>query len=126
MPLEDDRDWLREDLEESLRDVAAEAEQAEQPAELEDLGARLIPSLAVVTAPEAVSGIVEMLEEIEARALLRALAAAAPPPVAQQASEAVARLGEPPGSPAADGVGRLVPERAWRLDNGSASPIPLA
>ena len=54
MPLEYDRDWLREDLEESLRDVAAEAEQAEQPAELEDLGARLIPSLAVVTAPEAV------------------------------------------------------------------------
>jgi hypothetical protein len=114
----EDRDELWMDFEESLRTLAAEAEEAEQPAALEHLGATLSPSLAVMTAPEVVSDLVGMLEEIEARALLRALAAAAPPRVAHEASEAIARLGEAPGSAAVEGVGTLVPERAWRLDNG--------
>ena len=110
-----ERQELREAIGSPLRDAASEAAGLADPAELELYAALLVPPVVVAEGPPgAVEELLSVIGEARGgRRVLRAMAAAAPPPVAQLALEAAGPLGD-----AAEAFGRIVPERAWTLDGG--------
>ena len=110
----DFRQWMGRPVRALVRDAA----RAEDPTELELLAARLVPPALLQDGPPgAVAELVAVVAETKGgRSLLRALAAAAPPPVSTLAGEALAALGEGPLTVAAQRAGTLAPERAFLLD----------
>ena len=98
------------------RPIAAavrEAARLDDPAELELFGATMFPG-AVASEPDHAAELVALIAEArQGQSLLRALSAAAPPPVSTLAAEAIR---EGPVSLAAERVGTLAPERAFSLD----------
>jgi len=114
-----DRRDLREWVGPSLEGAVREAAQIEDSAELELLASDLVPTMALAGPPGFAAELVDVVAECKGGlGLLRAMAAAAPPPVSGLAAEAATRLGEGPVSMAASQVGTLTPERAWELDAG--------
>lgn len=108
------RDWMGHSLGKVVRDAA----RIEDPAELELLAGGLVPPMLLVAGPAgAAAELIGLIGEAQGgRSLLRAMAAAAPPPVSTLAAEAAAELGEGPLTVAAQRAGTLVPERAFALD----------
>ena len=115
---QEERDEFRRWIGRSLRDVVRNAARIDDPAELELFAAGLVPPLVLVSGPPGVAAeLVAILAEAKGgRSLLRAMSAAAPPPLSTLATEAAARLGEGPLTLAAQRTGTLVPERAFALD----------
>lgn len=114
---EDECRDLREWMGRSIREVVREAARVDDPAELERLGAELIPAEVLAGPPGAAAELVAMIGEAKGGlSLLRAMSAAAPPPLSTLAADAAARLGQGPLSVAAQRVGTLVPERAFAMD----------
>src|SRR3989304_2457994 len=98
---DDDRLSFRTMLRKPLRGVVREASKLDDPADLEEYGAMLLPAAAPLPIPGA------------RRPGGGGLGAPAPPPLSSLAAEAAAALGPGPVSVAAEQVGTLVPERAW-------------
>lgn len=107
------RKWMGRSIREAVRDAA----RIDDPAELELLGAELIPPEMLAGPPGAAADLVAMIGEAKGGlSLLRAMTAAAPPPLSTLAANAAARLGQGPLSVAAQRVGTLVPDRAFAMD----------
>lgn len=114
---EDECRGLREWMGRSIREAVWEAARVEDPAELELLGAELIPLEVLAGPPGAAAELVAMIGEAKGGlSLLRAMSAAAPPPLSTLAADVAARLGQGPLSVAAQRVGTLVPDRAFAMD----------
>lgn len=106
-------------LGEPLREAVKEAARLDDPAQLELFASDLLPAVALRSMPGTAAAAVDAIAELPgARTLLRAMAAAAAPPLSVLAGEAAGRLGSGPVSLAAEQVGTLVPDRAWELDLG--------
>lgn len=114
---EDERRDFREWIRRPACEIVREAARIDDPAELELLGAEIIPLEVLAGPPEAAAELVTMIGEARGGlSLLRAISVAAPPPLSTLAADAAARLGEGPLSIAAQRVGTLVPEHAFALD----------
>jgi hypothetical protein len=108
---------LRERMGRSIREVVREAARVDDSAELELLGAEVIPPELLAGPAGATAELVAMIGETKGGlSLLHAISAAAPPPLSTLAADAAARLGQGPLSVAAQRVGTLVPDRAFALD----------
>ncbi len=113
--VQDFREWM--DL--SIRKLVRDAARVEDPAELELLAGELVPAALLAGPPGAVAELVALIGETKGGlSLLRAMSAAALPPVSTLAAEIAAGLGQGPLSLAAQRAGTLVPERAFALDAG--------
>lgn len=114
---EDECRELRKWMGRSMREAVREAARLDDPAELERYGAELIPPETLAGPPGTAAELVAMIGEAKGGlSILRAMAAAAPPPLSTFAADTAARLGQGPLSVAAQRVGTLVPDRAFTID----------
>jgi hypothetical protein len=111
-----ERQAFRRHMGRAVRDVVREAAGIEDPAELEQLGFELCESLALAPTGIPDELMAMIAAERDGLSLLRGIAAAASPPVSRLAAAYAAGLDGASASPAADRVGTLVPERAFRLE----------
>ena len=100
---------FRESMGRSIHGAVSEAARVEDPAELELLGAELIPPGLLAGTPGMAAELVAMIGEAKGGlSLLRAMSAAAPPPVSTLAADAAARLGQSGRPAVVNGAAGLV------------------
>ena len=114
---EDEVQEFREWMGTSIRKLVRDAARVEDPAELELLAGELVPAALLAGPPGAVAELVAMIGEAKGGlSLLRAMRAAALPPVSTLAAEVAVGLGQGPLSLAAQRAGTLEPNHAFALD----------